>query len=58
MQVTRWFGEALRSPEVQPKLATLGFSIAGTCGAAFGSVLRKEFDRYGRVIRDANIRAD
>jgi tripartite-type tricarboxylate transporter receptor subunit TctC len=57
-QLGRWFTDALQAPEVQGKLATLGFSTVALCGADFGAVLRKEFNRYGRVIRDANIKAE
>jgi hypothetical protein len=28
------------------------------CGAEFGTHIRKQFDEYGRVIRDANIKAE
>ncbi|MBX9777580.1 MAG: tripartite tricarboxylate transporter substrate binding protein [Xanthobacteraceae bacterium] len=52
------FTEALRAPEVESKLAALGFLPVGSCGKDFAAVLRKEFDRYGRVIREANIKAD
>jgi coenzyme F420-reducing hydrogenase delta subunit len=30
----------------------------GTCGADFGSYIRKQYDEYTRVIREANIKAE
>jgi hypothetical protein len=32
--------------------------IAGKRGTEFGAFIRKQYDEYGRVIRDANINAD
>jgi len=29
-----------------------------TCGADFGALIRKQYDEYGRVIRDSSIKAD
>jgi len=29
----------------------------GTCGAAFGAFTQKQYDDYGRAIREANIKA-
>lgn len=36
----------------------LGFFPVGICGADFAALLRKQYDDYGRIIREANIRAD
>lgn len=36
----------------------LGFVPDGTCGAEFGAFVRKQYDDYGRVIREANIKAE
>jgi hypothetical protein len=30
----------------------------GTCGAAFGEHLRKQYEDYARVIREAHIKAE
>jgi tripartite-type tricarboxylate transporter receptor subunit TctC len=57
-QSASWFTEALRAPEVQAKLATQGFATVGKCGAGFGALLRKQYDDYGRIIRQANIRVE
>jgi tripartite-type tricarboxylate transporter receptor subunit TctC len=58
LQLTRWFSEALRAPEVEGKLKAEGFSPAAVCGADFSALLRRQFDEYGRIIREANIRAE
>ena len=57
-QLTRWFTDALGAPEVKAKLNAQGFSAVAMCGADFATLLRKQFDDYGRVIRAANIRAE
>jgi tripartite-type tricarboxylate transporter receptor subunit TctC len=57
-QLAGWFTEALRSPEVKPKLAIQQFSPVGTCGADFAAHLHKHYDDFGRVIRESNIKAE
>jgi tripartite-type tricarboxylate transporter receptor subunit TctC len=51
----RWFSDAIKAPEVQAKFTSLGFGRAGQCGADFGTAIRKDYDRYGRTIRDAHL---
>lgn len=53
-----WFTAALLVPEVTLKLVTLGLYPAGTCGADFAALLRKQYYDFGRAIREANISAD
>jgi tripartite-type tricarboxylate transporter receptor subunit TctC len=53
-----WFTAALRIPAVTARLVTLGQYPAAICGAEFAAYLRKEYDRYGRVIGEANIKAE
>ena len=57
-QLTGWFGSAVITPELKPKLAIQGFSAAGACGGDFASFLQKHYDDYARIIREANIRAE
>jgi tripartite-type tricarboxylate transporter receptor subunit TctC len=52
------FTAALQASEVKAKLAGQGFSPVGMCGADFRVLLHKQYDAYGRVIREANIRAE
>ncbi len=56
-QLAGWFTAAIEVPEIKAKLAAQGLFPVGTCGAAFGAFTRKQYDDYGRAIRDANIRA-
>jgi tripartite-type tricarboxylate transporter receptor subunit TctC len=51
-----WFTAALRQPETKEKLASQGLYPFAACGADFRAFLRKEYDAYGRLIRDANIK--
>jgi tripartite-type tricarboxylate transporter receptor subunit TctC len=57
-QLAEFFTTAMQAPEVKPKLVDEGFSPVGLCGAEFGALLRKQYDDYGRIIREANIKAD
>jgi tripartite-type tricarboxylate transporter receptor subunit TctC len=55
-QFTGWFTAALQVPEVKAKFAALGLLPVGTCGADFGAYLRKQYEEYGRLIRELNIK--
>jgi tripartite-type tricarboxylate transporter receptor subunit TctC len=55
-QLTGWFVSALQVPEVKAKLALQGQYPVGICGADFSALLRKQYDEYGRVIREANLK--
>ena len=57
-QLGGWFNDAMEVPAMQAKLAALGFSPGGVCGADFAVLLRKQYDAYGRIIRAANIKAE
>ena len=56
-QLTGWFTAAIEVPEIKAKLAAQGLFPVGACGAAFGAFTRKQYDDYGRAIREANIKA-
>jgi len=53
-----WFDNAVHTPQTVAKLADQGVTPSGQCGADFAAYVRDEYERYGRVIRDANIKAD
>jgi tripartite-type tricarboxylate transporter receptor subunit TctC len=53
-----YFSKALKVPEMKPKLAQQGLSAVGICGPAFGDYLRRQFDEYSRVVREANIKPE
>jgi tripartite-type tricarboxylate transporter receptor subunit TctC len=57
-ELAGWFTAAMQAPEVKPKLALQALSPVAKCGADFTAHLRKQFDDYGRVIREANIKAE
>lgn len=51
--------EALTPQEMRTRmLATLGIEVVASSRAAFGRFLDEQFDIWGRVIRERNIRAD
>jgi tripartite-type tricarboxylate transporter receptor subunit TctC len=52
------FTAALRAPETKSKLNSLGLYPVEVCGAEFGALIRRQYEEYGRVIREANIRAE
>jgi tripartite-type tricarboxylate transporter receptor subunit TctC len=55
-QLDSWFTAAVQAPETKPKLAAQGLAPVGMCGADFAGYLRNQYDVYGRVIREANIK--
>jgi tripartite-type tricarboxylate transporter receptor subunit TctC len=57
-QVGAMFTAAMQPPEIKAKLAALGLFPNGTCGADFAAILRKDYEEYGRVIREANIKME
>jgi tripartite-type tricarboxylate transporter receptor subunit TctC len=52
------FTAALQVPEMKAKLEGQGLFPMRMCGAEFGARLRKRYEDSGRVIREANIRAE
>jgi hypothetical protein len=57
-QLAGWFAAVLLAPEIRPKLVVEGPYPVWRCGAAFGALLRKQYDEFGRVIRESNIKAE
>ena len=57
-QLSSWFTDAMKAPETKPKLANQGLFPSIRCGSEFGAYLRTLVDNYGRVIREANIKAE
>ena len=57
-QLATWFKAAMQAPDVKPKLANLGLYPVGTCLDDFAAHIHKQYDEYGRVIREANIKAE
>ena len=57
-QLADWFAASVRPADIRSKLFAQGIKAGGQCGAEFAALLRKENDEYGRVIREANLKAD
>jgi tripartite-type tricarboxylate transporter receptor subunit TctC len=57
-ELNGWFSEAMRAPEIIAKFDTQGLYPAVTCGEEFGAIMRRQYDEYGRVIRESNIKPE
>jgi tripartite-type tricarboxylate transporter receptor subunit TctC len=57
-QLIGWFAAAMQEPEIKAKLLAQGQLPDVVCGTDFGAHLRKQYDDYGRIIREANVKAD
>ena len=57
-QIAGWTTTALQNPDVQQKLEALGLLPPTVCGEEFAASVRKSYDEFGRVIREANIKAE
>ena len=51
-QLRDWSTAALRN-----KLTAQGLYPVAMCGEEYGVYLRKQYEEYGRIIREANIKA-
>ena len=54
-QLSEWFSTAARTPEVASKLAVQGLYPAVICGADFAALVRRDYDDFGRIVREAKI---
>ena len=50
--------KVLAMPEVRDKLAAIGLEAVGNTPAEFAAIVRKDYEKWGKVIRDANIKLD
>ena len=57
-ELAGWFAAAMQIPDVKAKLVAQSLYPAWMCGADFAALLSKQYDEFGRVIREANIKAD
>jgi tripartite-type tricarboxylate transporter receptor subunit TctC len=57
-RLVEWITGALQVPEIRSKLAALGISVVGSCGADFATFLRKQYEDYGRTIHEADIKVE
>jgi tripartite-type tricarboxylate transporter receptor subunit TctC len=59
--IDRWHGEIAKvvaTPEVKERLETLGFAPVANLPDEFGARIKLETARWGKVVHDANIKAD
>jgi tripartite-type tricarboxylate transporter receptor subunit TctC len=59
--IDKWRNEVARmvaTPDVKQRLETLGFAPVANMPEEFGERIKSEIARWGKVVRDANIRAD
>jgi tripartite-type tricarboxylate transporter receptor subunit TctC len=54
-QLAEWFGTVIQSSEFRAKIVRLGLYPVG-CDKDFRAHIRQQYDDYGRVIREANIK--
>jgi tripartite-type tricarboxylate transporter receptor subunit TctC len=50
--------QALAVPSVRQRLATQGLEVADTSAAQFASFQQAEYDKWGKVVRDADIKPE
>jgi tripartite-type tricarboxylate transporter receptor subunit TctC len=59
--IDKWRNEVAKivaAPDVKQRLETLGFGPVANTPEEFGERIKTEIARWGKVVRDANIRAD
>jgi tripartite-type tricarboxylate transporter receptor subunit TctC len=53
------FAAAMWAPEIQAKLAPQGlYPVDSVCGPEFNALMRRQYEEYGRVIHEANIKPE
>jgi len=57
-QMAGWFTAAMQVPDIRAKLIAQGLYPVGACGSDFAALLRKQYDDFGRIIREVNIKAE
>lgn len=57
-QLIGWFIAALQTQMAKMRLEVQGYVSVGMCGADFAAFLSKQSKDYGRIIREANIKAE
>jgi tripartite-type tricarboxylate transporter receptor subunit TctC len=57
-QMAGWFTAAMQVPDIRAKLIAQGLYPVGACGSDFAALLRKQYDDFGRIIREVKIKAE
>lgn len=57
-KMSRDVGTVLSQPDLRKRMQEFGFTMTGTSPAAFSTIVRNDYARWGRVIRERNIKID
>lgn len=57
-QLVDLFTKTAQSADVAERLVTMGMKAGSVCGTDFANALRRQYDEYGRIISEANIKAE
>jgi tripartite-type tricarboxylate transporter receptor subunit TctC len=57
-ELVAWTTAAMQRPEVKQRLEPLGLYPSNMCGAQFSEFLHKQYEDFGRIIREANIKVE
>jgi tripartite-type tricarboxylate transporter receptor subunit TctC len=57
-ELSDWFAAARQAEEVKAKLVVQGLYPMNECGVGYAAFMRAEYEKWGRVIREANIKAE
>jgi tripartite-type tricarboxylate transporter receptor subunit TctC len=57
-RINRSINEVLKNRDMQERMTAAGFEIGATTVPEFAAFVKRDFERYGRVIREAGIHGD
>jgi tripartite-type tricarboxylate transporter receptor subunit TctC len=57
-QLSEWFTAAMQVPEVKAKLVAIGLYPVGMCGDAYAAHIKKQYEEYARVMKEAGIKGE
>jgi len=57
-RLINWFGAAGNSAPVKEKLGALGLGPSVLCGPEYGASLKRQYERFGKAIKDSNIKTE
>jgi tripartite-type tricarboxylate transporter receptor subunit TctC len=57
-ELVRWSAGALQDGEIRAKLLAQGLIPVGACGADFAAFLRRQYETYGRLVRESHMKAE
>jgi len=58
LRLNRVLGAVLEQPDVRQRFVEGGFEIVGGTAEAFGDLLRREYAKYERVLKDAGVKPE